>query len=184
LDGTANEEMSRMDDERIKDAKKKLGDINKTIAGLDAAIRAAAFEILAPLYFDDYEAPEGTDRSKQKKKPPARRTRSTPGDPGAFFNEHDHDKPKDNVHLISAWFYSQYGVTPVTQADIRECANDAGLTIPERPDNTMRYAKKDGKNLYRQKNSGWQLTVKGEAYAKETYSVKKGNKPRPTGNDE
>lgn len=172
-----------MDDERIKDAKKKLADINKTVSGLDVSIRAAAFEILAPLYFDDYEADDDAPDPGEKK-PRTRRARTTPGNRDAFFNQHDHDKPKDNVHLISAWFYSQYGVTPVTQADARECANDVGLTIPERPDNTMRTAKKDGKNLYRQKGSGWQLTVKGEAYVRETYEVKKGNKPRPTGDDE
>lgn len=171
-----------MNDERIKDAKKKLADINKTIGGLDASIRAAAFEILTPLYFDDYEADHTGD--KKEKKPRTRRTRVAPGDPAKFFNEHDHDRPKDNVHLIAAWFYSQYGVTPITPAEVRECANGVGLTIPERPDNTMRTAKKDSKNLYRQKNSGWQLTVNGEAYAKETYGVKKGNKPRPSGDDE
>ncbi|UYV13876.1 MAG: hypothetical protein NCW75_06200 [Phycisphaera sp.] len=170
-----------MNDDRINDAKKKLGEINKVIAGFDDSIRAAAFEILVPLYFDDYESDEDTHRSK--KDPAARGATSVPGDPATFFNKHDHDKPKDNVHLICAWIYSQYGVTPITPVDIREYANDAGLTIPDRPDNSMRTAKKDGKNLYRQKNSGWQLTVKGEAYANETYGVKKGNKPRPTGDD-
>lgn len=172
-----------MDDERIKDAKRKLTDINKTIAALDPSIRAAAFEVLAPIYFDDYEA-SGDSEDPKTKTPRPRRGRSAPGDRAKFFNEHDHDKPKDNVHLIAAWFYSQYGVSPLTQNDIRECASDAGLTIPDRTDNTMRAAKKDGKNLYRQKSSGWQLTVKGEAYVKETYGVKKGNKPRPAGDDE
>ena len=172
-----------MNDERIKDAKKKLAEINKTVSALDASIRAAAFEILAPLYFEDYEA-DGEASDPDEKRASTRRRRATPSNSGAFFNQHDHDKPRDNVHLISAWFYSQYGVTPVTPADVRECANEAGLTIPERPDNTMRTAKKDGKNLYRQKSSGWQLTVKGEAYVKEMYNVKKGNKPRPSGDDE
>lgn len=172
-----------MDQNRIKDTKRKLTDINKTIAALDPSIRAAAFEVLAPIYFEDYE-PVGDAEDHKDKTPRTGRARPTPGDPEKFFNEHDHDKPKDNVHLIAAWFYSQYGVSPLTQNDIRECADNAGLTIPERPDNTMRYAKKDGKNMYRQKNSGWQLTVKGEAYVKETYGVKKGNKPRPAGDDE
>ncbi len=172
-----------MEDDRIKDAKKKLADINKTIAALDPSIRAAAFEVLAPIYFDEYE-PGTQSEDRKSKTPRSRRTRSTPVDPEKFFNEHDHDKPKDNVHLVAAWFYSQYGVSPVTQKDVRDCADDAGLTIPERPDNTMRYAKKDGKNMYRQKNAGWQLTVKGEAYVKETYGVKKGNKPRPKGDGE
>ena len=172
-----------MDDERIKDAKKKLADINKVVSGLDASIRAAAFEVLAPLYFDDYDAGgEGSDPGEKKAR--TRRAQTIPSNRETFFNQHDHDKPSDNVHLISAWFFSQYGVTPLTQADVRECADDAGLTIPERPDNTMRTAKKDGKNLYRQKSSGWQLTVKGEAYVKEMYNVKKGNKPRPSGDDE
>jgi hypothetical protein len=44
----------------------------------------------------------------------------------------------------------------------------------------MRYAKNDGKALFRQKDSGWQLTVHGEAYVKTTYDVRKGKKPLPT----
>ena len=173
-----------MDDDRIKHAKKKLADINKTIAALDPSIRAAAFEILTPIYFDDYEPPEDSGGSGKPKTPKARRPRSSEADPEKFFNEHDHDKPKDNVHLVAAWLYSQYGVFPITKQDLRECADNAGLTIPERPDNTMRYAKKDAKNMYRQRGGGWQLTVKGEAYVKETYGVRQGNEARPTGDDE
>ncbi len=171
-----------MDDQQIKDAKKKLGDINKTISALDPSIRAAAFEILAPLYFEEYEPPEVP--SGPKKTPKRQRSAASPSDRETFFAQHDHDKAKDNLHLIAAWFYSQYGVTPITRKDVRDCGGDIGLTIPDRPDNTMRFAKKDGKNLYRQKSSGWQLTVNGEAYVKSTYGVRKGNKTRPSGDDE
>jgi len=172
-----------MDDSRINDAKKKLAEINKAIAALDPSIRLAAFEILAPIYFEDREPSDGK-KPKTPKTDKSHGRGSSPTDPDKFFNEHDHKRPKDNVHLVAAWFYSQYGVTPISKKDLRECADGAGLTVPERPDNTMRSAKKDGKNLYRQKGGGWQLTVKGEAYLREAYGVKKGNKTRPIGDDE
>ncbi|HEX03996.1 MAG TPA: hypothetical protein ENH10_02425 [Bacteroidetes bacterium] len=170
-----------MNDDLIKDAKKKLADINKTVAALDPSIRSAAFDILAPLYFEDHDPAE---KDSSDGKTPRRRKPASSANSEKFFSAHDHDKPKDNVHLIAAWFYSQYGVTPLTKADLIEMGSEVGLTIPDRPDNTMRQAKSDGKNLYRQKSGGWQPTVNGEAYLKSQYSVGKGKKIRPTGDDE
>ena len=92
-------------------------------------------------------------------------------------NLFDHKQPKNNVLLIVAWLYSQYGVFPITTKEIKDIGNSTGLVIPGRPDNTMRTAKKKGKNLFNQHGKGWRLTVSGETYLREIYSVKKGNKP-------
>lgn len=170
-----------MNDDLIKDVKKKLADINKTISALDPSIRAAAFELLSPLYFDEAEVPEKKGKASGSGK---KKVVAASADPEKFFEAHDHDKPKDNVHLIAAWFYSQHGLVPLTKANLNECASGVGLTIPDRPDNTMRQAKANGKNLYRQKTGGWQLTVNGETHVKSQYGVKKGNKPIPSGDDE
>lgn len=43
----------------------------------------------------------------------------------------------------------------------------------------MRQAKSKGKNLFNQQGKGWQPTVSGEIYFKDTYKVKKGTKPIP-----
>lgn len=170
-----------MDDSQIQDAKKKLTAINKIITSLDPAIRAAAFEVLEPLFFDEAPATRKTDGGKNPKRAP--RTAST-DDAGKFFNSFEHDKPSENVHLIVAWFYSQYGVFPVGTKELREMAGSVGLTVPARPDATMRVAKVKGKKLYQKKATGYQPTVHGESHLKETYSVKKGTKPRPVEDDE
>lgn len=162
-----------MASDKIKSATEKLLEINQIITKLDPAIRSAAFDILTPLVFEEEDVSEkpGTAHKKQKQ--------ISTADKEKFLSLFEHDKPKDYVLLIAAWLYSQHGVFPITKALMDEEASNAGLTVPERPDNTMRTAKQKGKNLFRQKNSGWQLTVAGEAYLKETYSVKKGNKPVP-----
>jgi hypothetical protein len=42
----------------------------------------------------------------------------------------------------------------------------------------MYAAQKDGKSLYRKRDDGYQLTVHGEAYVKQTFNIKKGTLPR------
>ena len=163
-----------MASDKIKDVTEKLLEINQIITKLDPAIRSSAFDILAPLIFEeDTEAGQETGAGQKKRKT------INVADKEKFLSSFEHDRPKDNVFLIAAWLYSQYGVFPIPKALMAEEASNAGLTVPERTDNTMRTAKQKGKNLFRQKNSGWQLTVAGEAYLKATYSVKKGNKPAP-----
>ncbi len=166
-----------MSEERLLKAQKKLLAINKSITRLDPAIRLAAFEILAPYYFGEEPGPpkKKADKAGKSAKPDVSSREK-------FFGSFDHKKPGDNVHLVAAWLYSQHGVFPITSKDISDVAGDIGLTIPMRPDNTMRSAKHNGNNLYKKKKKakGWQLTVKGEAYMRETYDVKKGTKTRPT----
>ncbi len=158
----------------LKKITDKLIEINKVITKLDPAIRGQAFELLEPFFFEDALQDQKGGGAKKKKK---RETLAEGKE--EFFNSNEHDKPKDNVSLIVAWLYSQYGVFPISRVMLDEEASDAGLTIPERSDNTMRQTKQKRKSLFRQKSGGWQLTVAGEAYMKEKYSVKKGNKELP-----
>jgi len=81
--------------------------------------------------------------------------------------------------LLAAWLYSQYGAYPVEAKEIKEFADECGLVIPNRSDNTMRQAKDKGKSLFNQQGKGWKPTVSGELYLKNTYNVKKGNKELP-----
>ena len=167
---------------KLADAKKKLLEINKTIKQLDPAIRGAAFEFIAPMLFDNVAATEG--ESKTKREPATKpETVADTGDKEEFFKRFESNKAKDNVALIVAWLYSQYGKFPITRADIDSEAAITGLTVSDRPDNTMRSAKHGGKNLFRKKGKGWELTVSGESRTKEVYKVKKGSKSRPTEDD-
>ena len=166
-----------MNTDRIREIEKKLVEINKTISGLDPAIRLAAFEMLAPHYFGD-DVQDSTKKHIETKKDKGT-SGAPPTDIEAFFDSFDQKKPKDNVLLISAWLYSQYGVFAIKTEYIKTLANKMGLTVPTRPDNTMRSTKKKGKSLFRQHGDGWNLTVHGEAHLKETYKVKKGSKTYP-----
>ena len=170
-----------MEDEEIQDLKAKLLDINKTIEKLDPAIRAAAFEIMAPYYFTDQSSPSSTPKKTAPTKESAEKSAEVDTSSlESFLENYEHDKPKDNVMLLAAWLYSQYGAYPIHAKEIKELSDACGLVVPNRSDNTMRSAKDKGKNLFNQQGKGWKLTVSGELYLKNTYGVKKGNKSVPS----
>jgi hypothetical protein len=165
-----------MNEDPLAEAKRKLKEINGIISTLDPAVRLAAFELLVPLHFaSESEVPASHGAKRKTASKPAVES----GDRESFFTGLPTEKPADNVNQIAAWIYSQHGVVEISKKMVVEMANEVGLTIPDRPDNTMRTAKKGGKALYRQRNSGWQLTVHGETHVKTTYNVRKGNKPLP-----
>jgi len=169
-----------MDQKRIDSIMKKLEDISKRLANLDPSIRKPAFEMLAPLYFEEDEKTDIPSGAKGG----AKAVGSQLSDAGKFFKNFSHDKPKDNVHLISSWLYSQYGTFPITVKDIEDMGAKIGLIVPERPDKTMAVAKANKKSLYRKVGSGYELTVHGEAYMQKVYNVKMGKKARPAGDKE
>ncbi|MCK4872855.1 MAG: hypothetical protein KAS72_09035 [Phycisphaerales bacterium] len=172
----------------LDDAKALIIDINKTVTKLDEAVRARAFEILTDIAFDGVP---GTPPGKKKKKSP---TSTSPGngksggatdDLGEFISKSGQDKPSDNVKLLVAWLYSQYGKYSMSMDSIRELADESGLTLPNRIDMTIKSAKDKGKLLFRStKRSHYQLTTQGELYVKQTYNVGKGTKPREAEDDE
>lgn len=167
-----------MSDDQVKELKKKLLEINQIVSELDPAIRVQAFEILAPHYFEE-RLPKKTIVEKRAEK--TEKVEKIPTeDQATFFSDFSHKKPFENVHLIVAWYFSQFGLFPITTELLRQKAQDVGLTIPERPDTTMRYAKKKGKNLYRKQENGYLPTVYGEANLKEIYKVSKGTKTLPS----
>ncbi len=163
-----------MSQEKIKETKEKLLEINQLISQLDSSIRADAFKMLAPLYFQQSPPKSESEKAKQEV------DTSLPVDTSSaetFFGSFEDMKPSDNVLLIAAWLYSQHGVFPITVDRVKEIATQTGLTIPNRTDNTLRQAIRDGKKLFIQQNDGWQPNVAGEKFLKEKFSVKKGTKP-------
>lgn len=166
-----------MDKKKIEEVHSKLIEINKLIEKLDPAIRSAAFDIITPYYFDEISSatPKFDQEPKDKGKATKEKEVGT-SDLGEFIGQFEHDKPKDNVLLLAAWLYSQYGAYPIQAKEIKELADDCGLVIPNRSDNTMRQAKDKGKSLFTQQGKGWKPTVSAELFLKNTYGVKKGNK--------
>jgi hypothetical protein len=166
----------------MKNAVSKILEINEIVKTLDVSLQERASDILLRIAFEDHfkhlQSFVGKDLSKDlsgslsllnKKLPIVERP--------VFFEGHEHDRLKDNVHLIVAWLYSKHGVLPVETKFLRMTAQRVGLAVPNRPDNTMRQAKCKGHSLYKHIGRGWQLTELGERYIQQRYGVKKGTLP-------
>ena len=164
--------------DKKKEAKAALVEINELLVKLDPSIRATASEILRPLYFVEEQA-QAKRRNVSKEGEPSGEDEGAPSELADFIASHDQKKPADNVTLLAAWLYSTYGLYPITAKEIKELGDSCGLIVPNRSDNTMRQAKNKGKSLFNQQGKGWQPTVSGEIYFKETYKVKKGTKALP-----
>jgi hypothetical protein len=165
-----------MDESKIDEAKTKLNQINDFISPLDPELKQKAIAILIPLYFDEHKLSKGASKQPEDMNEPAS-DEADLTEEQKFFSSFNHTKAADNVVMMAAWLYSQHGVYPITPEEIKAYAAKLGLTVAARVDNTMRQAKRDGKGLFRQVGKGWEPTLTGEGYFKDTYGVKKGNKP-------
>jgi hypothetical protein len=160
-----------MKSEKIKETVKSLEEINDHVKKLDPAIRSGAFDVLAKVYFGKIKKEQDEDDEDNDEE-------TLSDDADTFFNKYNHEKAADNILLIAAWLYSQYGKYPITKSELDSTASNCGLTIPDRSDITMRQATRKGKSLFTKSGKGWQLTVSGEHFLRATYKVKKGNKSR------
>jgi len=168
------------DDKDFEKAKETLLKINEIVAQMDPAVRVASFEILVSRYLGHPNAAAAAAINPK----PASDLATGEAAPdtselGAFISSFDTSKPNEAVMVLVAWLYSNYGVYAISAKEIKELADTCGLTVPVRPDNTMRYAKENNKNVFTQQAKGWQLTVSGELYMKNTFKVKKGNRSLP-----
>jgi hypothetical protein len=147
----------------------RLLEVNKIVAKLDPAIRASAFDLLKGYVADEHV-----------KTPPGERAghvdqRMGP-DLEGLISAHPDNRPSENVHLLAADWYGRYGAAPFTVDNLKKAASDAGLTIPDRPDMTLKTAKEGGKKLYQSAGRGlYKPTVPGELFLRKTYSVRKGS---------
>lgn len=166
-----------MDKKSIEEMKAKLLEISEFVSRLDPSMRVVAFEMLRPRYFGEKSVQKTPDPQNSDMPNAGTATNNgAPTDLADFIKPHEHKKPADNILLLAAWLYSTRGVYPITVKEVKDLGDSCGLVIPGRPDNTMRTTKKKGKSLFNQQGKGWQPTVSGETYLKDTYKVKKGNK--------
>jgi len=168
-----------VDKKKIEEIQAKLLEINEVITKLDPAIRGVAFEMLAPYYIGDNTKPRETGSGGPPRKDTSSGEMVNTNDLSSFIESSGHGKPNENLMMLVAWLYSQYGSYPIQSKEIEDLSDTSGLVIPSRPDNTKRYAKEKGKNLFTQQGKGWKLTVSGEIFLKNKYNVKKGSKPLP-----
>lgn len=162
-----------MDEKEFKMRSSRLEQITKVLEKLPPEVRGEAFELLKGYVTEHSSGPH--TKAKDTRSQPKTDARSEE----EFFTSFPHDKPADNVKLVAAWFYREYGTEPFTLDEVRATANAVGITIPERVDMTLFQAKDKGKKLFARAGKGkFKPTVHGEAYLKATYSVKKGTKKR------
>lgn len=163
-----------MNDAEFNDRVARLQKIGSVLQKLPPEVRSTAFELLK-----DYVT-VGTPGEAPKKRAAKKDAHdNSTGSAEQFFSAFNHDKPADNVKLIAASFYREYGSDPFTLDDVRQTADDVGITIPARPDKTLGQAKEKGKKLFTKAGKGaFKPTVHGEAYLKETYAIRKGTKKR------
>lgn len=159
-----------MDKKAFADVEERLLEVNKIIAKLDASIKVAAFDYLKP-YITGGALPASPEPKKHSLDPhPA-------ADISELIAKHGEGKPHDNVKLLAAIWFAEYGSHPFTADYLREKATETGLTIPARPDNTLKASKEKGKNLFASVGRGlFRPTVVGEAFFKTTYNLRKGTK--------
>jgi hypothetical protein len=94
-----------------------------------------------------------------------------------LLSRFDHKKPADNVALLVAGHYAKYGTQSFTVSAIKTQADQAGITVPARIDKTLEGGGRKGKRFYQRLSAGtFRVTVHGEAFLKNTYGVKKGNR--------
>ena len=174
----------------LDEAKKLITDLNNTISKLDPSVRARAFDILTDIAFegtttssDDSTAPSAGKKSTRRSQ--SRATKHSTDDLGEFIDGFEHDKPADNLKLLIAWLYSKYGKYPMSLDSLKKLATEAGLTIPDKPDMTLKTASAKKKPMFQSpRRSHYQITTSGELVLKEKYGVKKGTNPLPAEDEE
>jgi hypothetical protein len=163
-----------MDKALFQERVKRLKEADQVIKLLDPAIRAAAFDLLQPYI---------TGSKQDSPKPPKENRDLSAADTNmmsTLLAKFDHKKPSDNVMLIAAYHFSQFGVAPLSFQEVRTIAEGSGLTIPGRLEMTFSSAARSGRKLFSSAGRGQvKPTVQGEQFLKETYGISKGTLPKP-----
>jgi hypothetical protein len=157
-----------VDKKTFSEVRERLLEAGKTIEKLDPSIRGAALDLLKP-----YILGAGPSPQSNPAEPSVPDSRGS--DQSQLIHTHGDGKPHENVNLIAAIWFSEYGSNAFSTDYIREKASSTGLTIPARPEMTLKTAKDSGRSLYAPNGRGlFKPTVVGEAFLKTKYGVRKG----------
>lgn len=160
-----------MDQKEFEVRSSRLHEVGKVVERLPSEIRGGAFELLKGYVSQQATAPSRKERSVEDE--------VDSGSIAELLSKFDHDKPSDNVRLITAFLFQEYGSEPFSGEEVRAIATDSGITVPDRVDMTLAAAKENGKQLFARSGRGkFKPTVHGEARLKAAYGVKKGTKRR------
>lgn len=168
-----------MDEQTFKDRVSKLKEISSVLEKLPAEVRGAAFGLLEAYVTGESDGAGGVRAPKKSK--PEREPAGEPADASEFFGQFENLKPADNVRLVAAYFYREYGAQAFGVDELKVLADQVGVTVPDRIDMTLVAATEKGKKLFIRAGRGqFKPTVHGELYLKSEFKVKKGNKQKAT----
>jgi hypothetical protein len=160
-----------VDQKELEQLASRLREVGKVIEALPTEIRGEAFGLLKS-YISQRHAPPSDKKGLGE-------SNVESGEVTELFSRFDHDKPSDNVRLIAAHFFQEYGSEPFSSEEVKALAAQVGITISDRVYMTLAAAKENGKQLFMRVGRGsFKPTVHGEAYLKTTYNVKKDTKTR------
>ncbi|MBN1515132.1 hypothetical protein JXA32_01045 [Candidatus Sumerlaeota bacterium] len=162
-----------MDKKKFDEIVKRLKEVSGVVESIPSEIREESFKLLKP-YIMGSAAKIAPDREDEHED-----HCTDDGSDEDFFGKFDHDKPANNVKLIAAYYYKEFGTDPFSIDEMKEKADSVGITLPARPDMTLTQAKDKSKKLFQKADKGkFKPTVHGEANLKSVYSVRKGTKKR------
>lgn len=140
--------------------------IDRIIRQLDESIRPLAFQILA-------RAAASADTPAAAVIPLALRPQPPLPLAGlpAFAERHAGDTPAQNMLALAAWIHLHDDDNPITPQKIKALAEVCGLSVPRRPDCTLRYASHHNHRLFQRQGYGWLLTPYGRAYVRQTFDM-------------
>ncbi|MBX3410874.1 MAG: hypothetical protein KF859_13445 [Phycisphaeraceae bacterium] len=106
-------------------------------------------------------------------------------DLATFFKRDEKLKASDYAQLCAAYHFSQYGDEAFTLEELRKIATEAGETIPDRLDMTLKAAKKNKKTLFQSAGRDrYKPTAAAKQMFKERWGVRPGKNTKPTKDSE
>jgi len=133
--------------------------VDAIVRQLDESIRPQAFRILTEIaQTDDNEI------SKEDLPIPGLRD---------FASRYGSTTPAKNVVALAAWLFLHTRRAVIQTRKIRALAEICGLSIPHRPDCTMRYASHHSVRLFEKTSEGLCLSTYGKAYVESHFSQRK-----------
>jgi hypothetical protein len=164
-----------MDEATFKELAGRLKTASAVIQGLDPVLREDAWKMLHPYVAGDQ--PQDAEVGRQKSG--TRSGSKTPSgavDEDVLIEQHESDKEAENLYLTVAILYQRHGRGPFTIEFIKSVGQELDLTLPNRPDTTLRNS---SKKTVRKQDGGYKVQPSGETWLKETYKVAKGKQSLP-----
>lgn len=163
--------------------RQRMSEVEEAVLELDQSVRAAAFAMMKSYILSGQlgaSSPPLLERDSREQLESA-----DPGSLRDFFESRDLSKPAKAVMEITAYLFQEFGSEPFTTQEIRDIADEVGITVPQRIDMTLKSAKKNGKSLFRSVGKGkYAPTVFGEETLKADHNVRKGRRKRASATGE